>query len=332
MNLTRLYAYEVPPQKGKTSPTNPEGGKIAGSSSLRQTLDDMIKKIRLEDQAPIAFQVDDPRSGQRRNDVREALLTFAFGAGSHVSESASRLALRLSLSMDERSDPFLLILSVFKELSTAKVVLFAFPKDEGLKFSMSSNGAIVEVVKDIFNVSSNLKKAAMFVGEHSDDSFWDGRMVDLQSGRTDLWVERFLACRLAVSGVYGTSLLCDHVTIAYRQASSNIVREELFSAIIAVRTAPIKRMSFMRFANDYLGQDARSEFLAIVPSDNHNISFDFDRDTFERRVGIRVFRMADDVIVAAPFPTIDNSIVIDKNQLKYSGTIKSDYLKGAKRV
>jgi hypothetical protein len=318
------------PQKNVNAPTFPEGGKINVSASLRQALDQMIRQNRLDSQTPIAFEVRQPRSGQRKNEVRETLLTVAFGTGNHVAESAGSLSLRLSTFMDERSHPFLLLLSVFRDQKKSTVVLFAFPRDEGFRFSMTSNGANVEVVRDIFNISSNLKKAAMFTGVYSDDSFWEGRMVDLQSGRTDLWVERFLACQLSVSGLHGTSLLSEYLTTAYRETTSQTVREELFNAIIAVRTAPFRRMSFLRFANDYLGNDAKSEFLSVVPPDSQNMSFDFDRATFERKVGVRVFRMADNVIVAAPFPAINKSLMVNQDQLEYTGTITREYLKGGK--
>ncbi len=331
MNLTRLFAYEVFPQKNAASPMHPDGGKIDISAQLRHTLDQLIKENRLEIQTPITFQVDDPRSGKRVNLVREAMMTFAFGAGGNISKNAANLALRLSQTMDDRSNPFLFLISGFKDGSRCRVVLWAFPKDEGLKFSKTAKGAKVEVVKDLFNISSNLKKAAIFTGENSANSFWEGRMVDLQSGRTDLWVERFLACQLSVSGIYGTTLLTDHLTKAYRQAESNSVREELFNAIVGVRTAPIKRTSFLKFANDYLGNDAKSQFLAAVPPEQVNMSFDFHRETFEQKVGIRVLKMDDDVIVAAPLSAIGNSLHINDKQLEYAGTIDKDYLKAGKR-
>jgi hypothetical protein len=60
------------------------------------------------------------------------------------------------------------------------------------------------------------------------------------------------------------------------------------------------------------------------------MSFDFDRATFERKVGVRVFRMADNVIVAAPFPAINKSLMVNQDQLEYTGTITREYLKGGK--
>lgn len=331
MQLTRLFAYEVFPQKNVSSPAQPEGGRITVSAQLRHTLDQLIRDNRLESQTPIAFYVDDPKSGQRKNVVRDAMISFAFGAGGNVAKSADMLALRLSSEMDDRSNPFLFLISSFKEEKQCRVVLWAFPKDEGLKFSKTAKGASVEVVKDIFNISSNLKKAALFSGENTAASFWEGRMVDLQSGRTDLWVERFLSCQLSVSGIYATTLLTEHLTKAYRQAESQKVQDELFNAIVGARTAPIRRTSFLKFANDYLGNDAKSLFLSVVPSEQLNMSFDFDPSTFEQKIGIRVFRMDDDVVVAAPLEVINASLQVQDKKLKYSGTIDKDYLKAGKR-
>lgn len=331
MILTRLYAYEVFPQKRATAPTIPDGGKIPITSQLRHTLDRISKDNKLPSQTPIVFHVADPKAAKRVNDVRTHITTFAFGLGTRPSKSAEWLSVRLSQCMDERSHPFLFLISCFGEPPTSQVVLWAFPKDEGLAFSKTAKGVKVEVVKDVFNISSNLKKAALFTGQNNDNSFWEGRMVDLQSGRTDLWVERFLACQLSVSGVFGTSILSEHLTIAYRQTTSAEVREELFNAIVGVRTAPVKRTSFLKFANDYLGNNAKSVFLALVPPEQQNMSFDFDRSTFEQKIGIRVFRMADDVIVAAPLPAIHDTLQIHQDQLEYSGTITSEYLKGSAR-
>jgi len=331
MHLTRLFAYEVFPQKNVATPMQPDGGRINVSAQLRHTLDQLIRENRLESQTPIAFHVNNPTSGKPKNVVRDAMMSFAFGAGSSIAKSADMLALRLSSEMDDRSNPFLFLISSFKEAKQCRVVLWAFPKDEGLKFSKTAKGATVEVVKDIFNISSNLKKAAVFTGENSTASFWEGRMVDLQSGRTDLWVERFLSCKLSVSGIYATTLLTEHLTKAYRQAETQKVQDELFNAIVGARTAPIRRTSFLKFANDYLGNDAKSLFLSVVPPEQLNMSFDFDPGTFEQKIGIRVFRMDDDVVVAAPLEAINASLHVHDKKLDYSGTIEKDYLKAGKR-
>jgi hypothetical protein len=331
VNLTKLFAFEVFPQKNATSSSQPDGGKIEITAPLRHMLDQLIKENKLESQTPITFQVDDPKAAKQVNLVRDAMMAFIFGAGTNVSKNAAKLALRLSEQMDDRSNPFLFLISGFKNGTQGRVVLWAFPKDEGLKFSKTTKGAKVEVVKDIFNISSNLKKAAIFTGDNLQDSFWEGRMVDLQSGRTDLWVERFLLCQLSVSGIYGTTLLSEHLTEAYRSADSVTVREELFNAIIGVRTAPIRRTSFLKFANDYLSNDAKSQFLAVVPPEQLNMGFDFDRATFEQKIGIRVFRMEDDVIVAAPLSVIDTTLHVNNNQLRYAGVVDKEYLKAGKR-
>lgn len=331
MNLTRLFAYEVYPQKSERKPVVPPGGKIAQSAALKSTLSQLIRNNRLDSQTPIAFAVEDPKAKQRVNAVRDSIVDFAFGRGSTVAGNASFLSSRLSGEMDGRSNPFLFLVSCFKEKNVSRVVLWAFPKDEGLQFSATKNGAKVTVIADIFNITSSLRKAAVFAGTNDAESFWEGRMVDLQSGRTDLWVERFLACRLSVSGVHGTTLLSEHLSQAYRQAKSNSVREELFNAIVGVRTAPVRRTSFLKFAEDYLGDGAKAEFLSVVPTEQQSMKFDFDRDTFEKKIGIRVIKTPDQVMVAAPLPTIGSTVRISGNRVRLSSTIDSEYLKAGKR-
>lgn len=331
MNLTRLFAYEVYPQKNQATLDIPPGGEISPQPQLKRTLAELIVSNRLDSQTPITFTVEDPEDNSRSNVVRDAVMAFAFGRGENISDNAGFLALRLSEEMDGRSNPFLLLISCFRDKGLARVVLWAFPKDEGLQFSATKAGVDVTVVEDVFHISSSLRKAASFSGTRDADSFWEGRMVDLQSGRTDLWVERFLICRLSMNGIHGTKTLVELLNTAYRQAKSEIVREELFSAIVGVRTAPVKRTSFLKFASDYLGDNAKCEFLSIVPDDQKTTSFDFDRETFENRIGVRVMKTADRVIVAAPLETIGNSVKIRESQLSFSGTIESEYLKAGSR-
>jgi hypothetical protein len=179
MQLTRLFAFEVFPQKGSVAPTPPDGGKIKVSAQLRHMLEQLLRDNRLSSQTPITFRVDDLKSGKRYNATRAEMMAFVFGAGTNVARSANSLAQRLSTVMDDRSNPFLFLLSGFRDGTKGRIVLWAFPKDEGLKFSKTAKGASVEVVSDIFNISSNLKKAAMFTGENTIASFWEGKMVDL---------------------------------------------------------------------------------------------------------------------------------------------------------
>ena len=77
MNLTRLFAYEVFPQKGVATPVHPEGGLIKPQPELKSTLANLIRDNRLDSQTPISFCVDDPREAHRQNAVREKLMKFA---------------------------------------------------------------------------------------------------------------------------------------------------------------------------------------------------------------------------------------------------------------
>ncbi len=329
MNLTRLFAYEVFPQKNQEEPMQPKGGKITISEGLRHTLTELLSSSQLTNQAPIAFHVEDPRHEQKQNDVRKLVMQFAYGNTLAVKNSSEALALRLSSVMDGRSKPFLLLVSAFSGNDSVRVVFWAFPKDEGLKFELTHTGAQVEVISDIFNISSTLRKAALFDGVNSPDSFWEGRMIDFQSGRTDFWVENFLECRLSTSGVYGTQLLAEYLADAYKKADSSEARESIFNAIVAVRTRPVRRISHLRFANDYLNDDAKNMFLATVPEEEHRVLFDFDRDVFETKIGFRAFKMQDDVYLSAPFGAIGESVKIVANRLEYVGEISKEYLRAS---
>ena len=59
MELKRLYAYEVFPQKHETTREQPKGGNITINAKLRRTLNRLITDNRLETQTPIAFQMTD---------------------------------------------------------------------------------------------------------------------------------------------------------------------------------------------------------------------------------------------------------------------------------
>jgi len=327
MHLSRLYAYEVYPQKNKSQVVTPDGGSISVNAELRHTLTRLVRDNRLETQTPIAFHVSNPGQSSASNSTRDALMGFAFGGGPTTKRNADYLALKLSSMMDERSNPFLFLLTGFSVSSGTRVVLWAFPKDEGLRFSHTKSGVRIDVINDIFNISSALRKAALFDGTNSRLSFWEGRMVDFQSGRTQLWVEDFLECRLSVSGIYGTNQLAEFVAAAYKKTADSAAREQLFNAIVAVRTAPVRRMSHLRFANDYLQDSAKAIFLAGIPADQHNVSFDFDRATFEQKLGFRAFKMKDDVFLTAPFETIDVSVKVNAEQLSYAGEISTEYLR-----
>ena len=329
MKLTKLYAFEVFPQKGEEEMDQPEGGKMKINAEIRNALTQLISDTRLETETPIAFHVEDPKAKKLENEVREKLLQFCFGNTTTPGKVAGQLALKLSSVMDKRSSPFLLLFSGFENKKSSRVVLWAFPKDKVFKFSATKDGANVEVIPDVFSVSSKIRKAALFDGQNKPDSFWEGRMLDLQSGTTELWVENFLDCRLSVSGIFGTQRLADYLSDSYKKSDEPVAREQIFNAIVAVRTAPIKRTSFLKFAKDYLSGETKDVFLAAIPSEERSMTFDFDRDVFENKLGFRVFKMKDDVFVSAPLGTVGTSVKITQEHLKYEGDINEEYLRSA---
>lgn len=327
MKLTRLYAFEVFPQKHMDNIERPSGGKMTINADIRNALNQLVSDIRLESEAPIAFHVEDPKAKKLTNEVRDKLLQFCFGKTLTPAKVAGELAMKLASVMDKRSSPFLLLFSGFEGKKSSRVVIWAFPKDKVFKFTATRDGANVEVIPDVFSVSSKIRKAALFDGQNKADSFWEGRMLDLQSGTTELWVEHFLDCRLSVSGSFGTQRLAGYLGDLYKKSDGHATREQIFNAIVAVRTAPVRRMSFLKFAKDYLSGETKNEFLAIVLSEERSMTFDFDRAVFENKLGFRVFKMEDDVFVSAPLGVIGTSVKITNEQLKYEGEINEEYLK-----
>ena len=152
-------------------------------------------------------------------------------------------------------------------------------------------------------------------------------MLDPQSGSTDLWIEDFLDCRLSVSGKFGTKILADSVVDFYKKHDDSESREQIFNAIVAVRTAPVKRMSLSRFAKDYLSGDIKTNFLAAVSSEDRAATFDFDRTFFEKKLGFKLFKMKDDVFVSAPILAVGNTVKVENSRLAYEGEIVDEMLR-----
>jgi len=109
------------------------------------------------------------------------------------------------------------------------------------------------------------------------------------------------------------------------------VREEITNAAIAIRTAPVKRISYQKFANNYLGKEAKEHFLANVPLTQKDMIFDFDRAVFEKKIGFRAFEMEDEVFIAAPFGAIGESVIIDGAKLSYQGSIEKESLRAKRK-
>lgn len=310
MELFRIHAFVVTPQRTATTKSPPVGGSYPVKGEIRTALDQLLVSTKLLTQAAVDFQVlETGGSRQRSNVVRDLVMAFAFGASSKAKAAAITLATRLSDYMDERSPTALLMLTAAREKSSCRVTMWAFPQDEAFQFRASRSGARIRILSDIFSRSSRLRKAALFEGKQHRNDFWSGRMLDLQTtgafGKAaDYWISDFLLCRFGLDGDAGTRLLVEQLKTTYNTFDGDNDRDQLYSAMVAIRTSPKRTWSLTQFANQYLQGEVRRAFIQSVPDDLRNLSFKFQRDVFEKKLNFRVFRLEDDIYVSAPFDAV----------------------------
>jgi len=320
MRLFRICAYEVTPQRTSDTKSPPTGGAFPATDEIRQSLDSLLTSSKLAAQAMVDFRVDSRLDLQRRQHiVRDLLISYAFRPAAKARTAALTLATRLSEAMDERSVPTLLMLTVFKDGSQRRMIMWAFPQEEAFQFRTSSRGAQIRLLTDIFSRSSRLRKAALFEGQDRITDFWSGRVLDLQSTAgfgqaANYWINTFLDCRFGLEGNAGTRLLVESLRRTYESLDEQADRDQLHSAMVAIRTSPKRTWSLKQFAGQYLQGEAKRVFVQSVPTEMRNLSFKFQRDEFEKKLNFRVFRLEDDVYVSAPFATIGNSVKIEDGQ------------------
>ncbi len=307
MELFRIHAFAVIPQKTADEKSPPSGGAYPVNAEIRAALEKLFVSSKLASQAIVDFRVDGNTDLQhRRNVVRGLVMEFVAGTAVKAKAAARSLAARLSESMDERSPPTLLMLTASRNGSDCRMTMWAFPQDEAFQFRPSRSGAKIRLLSDIFSRSSRLRKAALFEGRQRQTDFWSGRMLDLQStggfGKAaDYWITAFLDCRFGLEGEAGTRLLVDSLKSTYDSYREEEGREQLHSAMVAIRTSPKRTWSLNQFATQYLQGEVKEAFLWSVPADMRNLSFKFQRDVFEKKLNFRVFRLKDDIFVSAPF-------------------------------
>ena len=148
MELFRVNAYSVSPQRGTTSPSEPEGGAVEITINLRQVINDNLQSADLDRRTTVDFQVD-PTT--RTNPTRDAITAYAFGSRSSAQTAAIGLARRLSAAMDLRSDPCLLVLAARRKDDDRAITLWTFPRDEAFRLRRGRSGPSIEVLTDIFS-------------------------------------------------------------------------------------------------------------------------------------------------------------------------------------
>src|SRR5687768_8315095 len=100
MEIFRLHAYSVVPQRTSEEETPIVGGAVRLTADLRSVMETNFRDADFSRQFTVDFNVDD---ATRTNEVRDLVMSFGFGEGASARAAAVRLAERLANAMDHRS-------------------------------------------------------------------------------------------------------------------------------------------------------------------------------------------------------------------------------------
>lgn len=313
MELFRLHAYSVVPQRTLDETEAPIGGAVIVNAELRSVMDANMADARFDQQPLVDFDVD---TDTRTNDTRDAMMTFAFGEPATAKAAAVSLADRLSLAMDRRSTPCLFVPIALREGPICRVILWIFPREDAFQLRDTAGAPTIEVLTDVFSQKSKHRKAARFEGRNLRTEFLQGRVLDHQANAVsrdfaDFWVGRFLQCVLSMKDDAGTRLLAKTIRQTYDGLESSQEREQMHSAVVAIRHSPQRRVSLYTFAERYLEGEPKAAFIKNVKTTHSlNSPFNFARDIFDETLQFRVFELEQGIFVSSPLPEIGESVRI----------------------
>lgn len=332
MDLFRVHAYEVKPQR-LTGSTAPRGGSVAFDDDFKGVLAEYLTKSKLKTQPTVNLRHRKDANHAAGHFLRGQMLEYCFSSATAAKGAAVKIAEKLSKSTDGRSDSTLLMFAAYSQGTVRRLVMWAFPKEEPFHFSMSGKQARVKILKDAFSRSSTYKKGALVEGENTDTSFWSAHVIDRQAEKShgtaaDYWVSLFLDSTPSLSGKAGTRLLAICLRKTHESLSDQVDKDQVATAIVAIRACTNRRWSLQKFATDYLTDNAKRVFLEHTPSESRTAVFSLDKEEFSERLSFRVFRTQDNVMVAAPFSTIGKSLTVQdtlsERTIKYEGVVVSE--------
>lgn len=334
MELFRLHAYAVVPQRTIDDAEAPVGGAISVNSELRSVMAANMAEASFDDQPLVDF---DMNTTTRTNYTRDAVMTFAFGEPATAKAAAVDLAERLSLAMDRRSAPCLFVPSAFREAENVRVILWIFPREDAFQLRESAAGPTIKVLTDVFSQKSRHRKAASFDGRNLKTEFMQGRVLDHLADEVsrhfaDFWVSRFLECVLSMHDEAGTRLLAKTVRLTYDALETAEEREQMHSAVMAVRNSPQRRVSLYTFAERYLDGETKDSFIKKVRNEHAlHAAFNLDRSLFDETLRFRVFELERGVFVSSPLSEIGDTVKIigsgDSRRLTCQGQIVDEKLR-----
>jgi len=334
MDIVRTFAFQVTPLRTVSNLASPQGGLFDASDELRTLFDDLVRSSKLEVKSLVDLLSDDEENTAYRSSVRDRLSGVCFGDEPEAAECASEIAAKLSLSMDNRSaKQSLFVLVTYGDGKTRRVVMWLFPKEDVFRFEAGKRQPDVKLLTDVFSKSSTWRKAALFAGVSNKNGFRSGRVIDMQSGKTDetaadFWLRLFLNARYAMDSKNATNHLVGYLKDAFQSAVGK-QREQLYAAVLAIPRAPLQDWTFKEVAEKYLDKEYRPGFLNLVPLELRESSFQLDKDIFESKLNTRVFESVEGVWLSAPLSEIGVSVKVaeDKNQIVFKGTIKAEEMR-----
>lgn len=332
--LIAAYAFEVSPRQIEEF----VGGAVSIGHGLQSALDSTFDRSRLASAPSVTFLVDDD-SGSRSHPVRDVALDVAFQEGDRA-EHVARLAARLGESMDNRSKPSLLMVTLHESTNTSsrRLIIWTFPQQEVFNLQLRGGRARLELL-EAFNRESILRKAALLEGPNQPTGMLSSRVLDLQSTAAeravaDLWIVKFLHARLQMSDSEGTQLLARALRNAHTQARDDIgAQEQINAAISTIRTSQQPRWSIDTVAATFLSGSAAESFLAHVRAEERTAVFSLDLARFDHLVQYKRFRLASGVVVSAPFVEIgqDSGVTVTETdgerRIQVEGVIEEEQVR-----
>ena len=341
--LSKIHAYEVIPQRLQDAPTKPRGGSFSADPDFKNELKNYLRKSKLSERPQVDFRVNGAsQTGIQSHPVRNSIVNYLFGQSATAKKASLELASSLSKAMDDRSPYTLLMLVAYKgkdDDTFRRLVMWAFPKDEPFAFTTSGETAKIKIPENVFSRSSSFTKGSLYEGFQGDDAFLHGYVIDKKAESSwgtaaDYWVSKFLDSEFSLTGLAGTRLLARTLKATHEEMVTSDDRNQITDSILAAFVSKRRRTSIKQYAKDYLTDNAKTTFLKNAPPETINTRFDFDKDEFEEKVQLRVFRLDDDVVVSAPFSSINQSVKFSgkhSQNIRVTGTIVEETVKPGRK-
>jgi hypothetical protein len=324
--LRHIYAFRIVPGVAATG-----SGEMVINAKLCSSLDSAYAVAKLDSAMPINLSVDNTT---RTSQTRDHLLSIGFNTKAPAAVTATQMATRLALAMDQRSKPCLFVITVRGDAkgTDRQIVLWTFPQEEVFQFSSN-----LDVLNDVFSRSSFLRKAAVFEGKNNRAGFLAGRVLDFQLKGShkviaDYWMGTFLEAQPQMSSSEGSRILGSVLRAAYDKVENDGARDQLIAAVVAVRSGPRTSWSIDQVIDSYLGDVAAEAVRVAAPSPAVRSGiFDVDRDSFMERLRFRAFDLEGGVRVIAPVEAVGQQVKVSDDdggrQLSVEGHVEDERLR-----